>query len=335
MRKVLSLLTVVIVSAYPAWADVPLVRVGKTSSAPRIDGKLNDVTWQRSVAVSDFSIIGGKRPATEATQVRLAYDAQNLYVGWRCNESLLKVAQQRMHEVRSQAKTRDDDVLGDDSVLLFLQPDASGTVYEFNVNSIGTLFDARSRQSDLWGARDASWNAAGAQVASVREDGFWTSELALPWKALGRSTPPTEESVWKIILSRRAAGRNESSTWNQSEAPVLHLVSGWGEMVFGNAVPGLSPQLLADFEAGKSTLTVQLASLPSQRVDIEGVVTESGRTTWFQGSATASEKPVTIQIPITARAIVSNGNGALGTRKDTCSIAHRRLCSRRKVLWHA
>jgi hypothetical protein len=113
--------------------DVPLVRIGKTTSAPVIDGKLDDAAWKQSIAVSDFSITGSKTPAAQSTQVRFVYDNQNLYVSWRCEESLLIVAQQRMHEVRINAKKLDDDVLSDDSVVLFLQPGLNSKMREFDI----------------------------------------------------------------------------------------------------------------------------------------------------------------------------------------------------------
>src|SRR5690348_13104259 len=124
--SVFSALSILMLSSCSAKAQpqnvTPLVRIGSTTIAPVIDGKLDDAAWKQSVSVGDFFVTGSKTLANEATHVRFLYDAQNLYVSWRCEESLLVIAQQRMHEVRVNAKKLDDDVLSDDSLELFLQP---------------------------------------------------------------------------------------------------------------------------------------------------------------------------------------------------------------------
>jgi hypothetical protein len=145
-------------------SDGPLVRIGEAASAPKINGKLDDAAWQQSVTVSDFTVVATRQLAAEPTQVKFAYDKQNLYVAWRCEESLLTVAQQRIHEVKTDAKTHDSDVLADDSVLMFLQPAADGVVYEFNLNSIGTLFDSRNKRDTLWASRRHSARGSGRWV---------------------------------------------------------------------------------------------------------------------------------------------------------------------------
>jgi hypothetical protein len=265
--------------------DTPLVRIGKAATAPVIDGSLDDAAWKEGVVAADFALSGSDTPAREATQVRFAYDAANLYVAWRCEESLLVVAQQRMHEVKANAKKPDDDVLSDDSVLLFVQPGGSGAMYEFDVNSIGTLFDARSEKSDLWGARDASWNS-GAKAAGAQEDGYWTAELAIPWSALGLNAPPAGGDSWPLGLARHAAGRGESSAWNQSAEAALHKMKNFGALVFGDRVPAVEAQSLPEFEAGRSNFKVR--AVPEVKVDVE--LTGDKKATPFSGGRAAARK---------------------------------------------
>lgn len=297
----LSILSLCALSIFPAFAqspaslNAPLVRIGKAVPPPAIDGKLDDAAWKQSVAINEFSVTGSKSPAAERAQVRFVYDDQNLYVSWRCEESLLRVEQQRMHEVKADAKKLDGDVFGDDCVLLFVQPNRDGTVYEFDVNSIGTLFDARSRANDLWKARDASWNSA-AKAAAMREDGFWTAELAIPWKAFGPDKPANDAS-WLINLQRRAAGRGESSSWATNNSPSIHLFDHWGDLVFGQSIPEISAQPLTNFQAGKSTFEARVSSL-NKPLEFTIDLIDDKKVSSFQGSI----HPASIQnikIPIT------------------------------------
>src|SRR5690606_14368387 len=155
---------------------------------------------------------------------------------------------------------QDEDLLGDDSVVLFLQPGNNAKMREFDINSIGTLFDAQSDKNDLWKTRDASWNS-GATTAAVQEDGYWTAEIAIPWKAFGLNAAPANGDSWALGLARHAVGRGESSSWNQNDSAAIHLMQNFGALIFDDQVPQIAPQPIPAFEAGKSTFTVH-ASQP-------------------------------------------------------------------------
>jgi len=272
--------------------DIPLVRIDKTSAAPVIDGKTDDAAWKQSIAVGDFSIIGSKAPAAQQTKVKFVYDNQNLYISWRCEESLLVIAQQRMHEVKVNAKQSDDDVLSDDSVVLFLQPGQNAKMREFDINSIGTLFDAESGKNDLWGTRNAAWNS-GAKAAAVQEDGYWTAELAIPWNAFGLNAPPAMNTSWTLGLAHHAAGRGENSSWNQNDEHSIHLMKNFGELIFDDNVPAITAAMLAPFEAGKSNFAVQ----SSAKIDVDVRLISDGKTQPFTAAGTGN-----IDIPLSTNA---------------------------------
>lgn len=272
-------------------SQTPLVRIGKTAIAPIIDGNLDDAAWKQSVTVEDFSITGSKTPAAQSTQVRFVYDAQNLYVSWRAEESLLVIAQQRMHEVRINAKKHDEDVLSDDSVVLFLQPGDNAKMREFNINSIGTLFDAQSDRDDLWKTRDASWNS-NATSAAVQEDGYWTAELAIPWKAFDLSNAPATSASWTVGLARHATGRGESLSWNQNDSAAIHLMQNFGTLLFDEQVPEITPQPISAFEAGKSTFRVQV----SQPVEINVELTGDKKAQRFNSSNLLATQQIAVPV---------------------------------------
>jgi hypothetical protein len=62
--------------------DVTAVR----AAALAVDGRLDEPAWQRAAPISNFYQRERNEglPATERTEVRVLYDDQRLYVGFRC-----------------------------------------------------------------------------------------------------------------------------------------------------------------------------------------------------------------------------------------------------------
>ena len=61
--------------------DRPTVRPTRTDTPPDIDGRLDDEVWKTAALITEFvqqSPLDGA-PATEETEVYVAYDADNLY----------------------------------------------------------------------------------------------------------------------------------------------------------------------------------------------------------------------------------------------------------------
>ena len=232
------------------------VRVVKTSVAPVIDGKPGDACWKGAVAVGDFLTYNAFTPLAEPTNVRFLHDATHLYVLMEAQEPVLEVAAQRRHEIIAKATERNGKVLRDDSGMVLLSPEGSEEGYEFSVNTLGTLVDARCEMSDLRNTRDVSWNSD-VDVAARQEDGYWVAELAIPLADLG-VTSSVEGQRWQAIVARIAKSRGEMGTWNHSlngaHAPVTT-----GTLLFGEPSVGLIPaKPLRTLEAGLNALDVTL-----------------------------------------------------------------------------
>jgi hypothetical protein len=234
----------------------PMVCVVKTSEAPVVDGKAEDPCWKCAVSVMDFLAYNTFTPLAEPTGVRFLYDATHLYVLVVAQESVLDVAAQRRHEIRAKATDRDGKVLRDDSCMVLLSPEGSEEGYEFSVNTLGTLVDARCRMNDLWSTRNISWNAD-VDVAVRQEDGYWVAELAIPLADLGVSLPIAGQE-WKAIVARIGQTRGELGTWNHSLAGA-HRPETTGMLVFGESSVGLVPvKPLRTLEIGRDALDVAL-----------------------------------------------------------------------------
>src|SRR5262245_48077723 len=84
-----ALICTVMVSALMAQSDVRIARAQRVLTAPVLDGNVNDAVWQSIVPIDGFiqsEPLEGQ-PATERTEVRIAYDEETLYVAVMCFDS--------------------------------------------------------------------------------------------------------------------------------------------------------------------------------------------------------------------------------------------------------
>ena len=185
----------------------PLAVVAKTATGPVLDGRPDDPCWQNTVACGGFLRVGTTIPAEAPTTVRLCYDDRNLYALVECSEPILNTAQQRRHEFAAKVTIRDGKVAADDSAVLLLDPDNTGLqVYDFTVNALGTIDDARCQSPDLWATRDGKWNSGASAKGQIGED-EWSVEIAIPFADLGRT--PQVGDTWQASLGRIAKARKE------------------------------------------------------------------------------------------------------------------------------
>ena len=61
--------------------DVPRAVIYRTTEPPQIDGQLADPVWETATHITDFVQIApvAGAPGTDATEVWMAYDSDNLY----------------------------------------------------------------------------------------------------------------------------------------------------------------------------------------------------------------------------------------------------------------
>lgn len=133
-------------------------------------------------------------------------------------------------------KTRRDDSLWEEDVFeVFLaREDPPHTYYEFEVNPLGTLFDAcilspRLRRPTI--CVDVAWDCPGFRARVVRRDGRWSSTLTIPLSPLGEGEIPRR---WRANFFRvdRGATRqgDEYSSWSPTLAtpPDFHDATRFG-----------------------------------------------------------------------------------------------------------
>jgi len=210
----------------------------RTAGPIRVDGKLDEPSWQRAPRSRAFVDIVTGEPAWFDTHVKLLWDDTCLYFGFTVPET----------DVWATLTKRDSRIYEDNDVEVFIA--GRDAYYEFEINALDTIyevfwiwkdilkpgsiyygvpeFDPKTRRTTTlsgvgghihprgarWGFMD--WDFPGL-LDAVHVDGTlnqrddadkgWSIELAFPWKGLswladGRSLPPRDGDVWRIDCSR-------------------------------------------------------------------------------------------------------------------------------------
>jgi len=181
----------------------------EAAEAPTIDGDLSDPIWQKAEPITEFYQTDPDegQPATERTDVRFLYDAENLYVYVYSYDT-------HPERIRGTSKNRDGNFGGDDTIRVYLDPsNTRRNGYQFVLNSLGGRLD-QLIQNNTDFVRE--WNAIWAGSARVVDDG-WTAEMAIPFKDL--SFDPTKPD-WVIEFSREIRHKNERVRWSSISAAV-------------------------------------------------------------------------------------------------------------------
>jgi hypothetical protein len=168
----------------------------------RVDGRLEESLYSATPPMSDFVQLEPRAgtPATERTDVWVAFDGDNVYVTVRAWES--EPDRMIVNETR-----RDNlNILQNENFAFVLD-----TYYDrrngivFNVNPLGGRMDGQvTNEADYNGDWNPVWN-----LAVGRFDGGWTVEAALPFKSL--RYVPGPDQVWGFNARRINRWKNETS----------------------------------------------------------------------------------------------------------------------------
>ncbi len=176
--------------------------IPRVSAPPRIDGKLDDPAWRTATKLGNFSEInpGDNTHPSEDTEVLVAFDADNLYIGFVCHET-------DPGDIR--ATVTDHDNIGKDDfagVLIDTFKDQQ-TSYEFFVNPFGIQFDQRRSNAGEDATFDTVWESAG-EINSIG----WTAEMAIPFRSLRFPNRSVQE--WGVHFLRiRPRISREQISW--------------------------------------------------------------------------------------------------------------------------
>jgi hypothetical protein len=198
----------------------PVLSCPLVESRPYLDGKLDDPCWQQAPAAK-LSDAAGKTREQYPTEVRLAHDAEFLYVAVRCGHPAGEA------EVPSKVRTRDSDLRGFDRVSLLLDLDRDySTCYHLQIDRRGCVAE------DCWG--DRTWDPRWF-VAVRHEPAAWVAEVAIPLAALS-GDGVTSGRAWAANVVRVLPGRGVQAWSLPAEAPEESLrPEGMGLLLFTQA----------------------------------------------------------------------------------------------------
>jgi hypothetical protein len=171
-------------------------RVVPATSEIRIDAVLDDAAWS---AAEPFDLPyewlpGDNTPPPVETECRVAYDADNLYIGCRAFDP-------DPSAIRAHVTDRDDmeQIPRDDQIGFLLDTfNDQRRAFQFRVTALGVQADAIISSSR--GFEDFSWDAIWSSAGRITEDGY-VVELALPLRAL-RFSRVAGEQTWGFIAFR-------------------------------------------------------------------------------------------------------------------------------------
>ncbi|MFQ6096960.1 MAG: carbohydrate-binding family 9-like protein [Armatimonadota bacterium] len=216
-----------------------------TGGVSVVDGSLADAGWRPIAWTSEFQRWDGEAARTR-TRAKLAWDDQNLYVAFECQD----------RDLQGTMTARDDNLWEQDEVVeLFADAGDDQQEYlEFEVNPRGALLDLiipyRGRPRTLQGSKN--WDSKGWCVGvethgtignSLDVDGGWTCEMAIPLRDFldAPNQPPEPGDVWRINLYRvdKDGTKVEFQAWSPTltEEPNFHVPERFGRLVFAEASP--------------------------------------------------------------------------------------------------
>jgi hypothetical protein len=199
----------------------------KTADSPNLEVSALSVT-QRLVELPRLQL----RDARDGREPRLSTSVR---VGLREGVLLVRF-DARDAGVVATLTERDAPLWREDVVEVFLSPeDPSRVYYEFEVNPLGALFDARVVSPDLSRATmkvEPAWTCPGFSARVRRGPATWSALLRIP---LSPMTPAPIPSLWRANFYRVDRGKlDEYSAWSPTftDPPDFHVPSRFGSLSF-------------------------------------------------------------------------------------------------------
>ena len=195
----------------------PLYPATRVDEAPELDGYLDDPVWANLPVINRFiqQIPDEGMPASEKTEVKIAYDETNLYIAARCYDTEPeKIIANEMRRDLVSISTKDD------SFAVFLD-----TFHDYR-NSYIFIVTPKGSMHDILSTDGVQFNQDWDTVWDVRtriDDKGWTVEMVIPFKSLRYNT--TRSTMWGINLRRIIIRKNEHSFLTQIPAE-MGLVGG-------------------------------------------------------------------------------------------------------------
>jgi len=207
--------------------DARSVQAVRATEPIVLDGRLDEAVWKTNPPATGFKQIDPEEgsPATEATEVWVAYDDHALYVAAFCRDSEPSKILKRLG--------RRDAQTDSDWFMVAVDPyfdKRSG--YAFYANPAGSITDA-ALSNDV--NEDDSWDGVWETKSAVNGDG-WTIEIRIPFNQI--RFPKKDDYVWGVNFKRMIRRKNEQAIFNWSPKTETASVSRFARL---EGLRGISP----------------------------------------------------------------------------------------------
>ena len=210
------------------WATLPI----------RIDGRIDDIAWDKAQVLDDFVVFWQKRKAKTATRARLLWNDRYLFF----------MAEMEDTDLFADVKEPNGITWENDVFELFFKPaDAKLAYYEFQVNAANTPLELFLPSRGSGGYRRFAQASRLGMESAVRLQGTlnkwddrdkgWTVEGRIPWsafKATGGRPKPGDK--WRFALCRydysKDFDRPELSSTAPLTQPDFHRYEDYGVLTF-------------------------------------------------------------------------------------------------------
>ncbi len=215
----------------------------------KIDGKLDESSWQKAAPTDPFVDISGEGFPTPKyqTTARMLWDDDYLYVGAVLEEE----------DIKARLTQRDTIIYYDNDFEVFIDPDGDGHQYfEIETNARGVIFDLMlDRPYRSGGSFMVQWDCPGLKTAihhagtlnkSKDTDKYWSVEMAIPRGALTMNfdNPLKAGNTWRINFSRvqwlKEKGPEENWVWSPTGKIDMHMPDRWGYLHLVDKTVGTS-----------------------------------------------------------------------------------------------
>jgi hypothetical protein len=181
---------------------------------PVLDGVLDEPFWGEALVLRDFEqcVPVAHGTPTERTELLLAYDERNLYVGLRCYD-------RDPAGIRATQRSRDANLDPDDRVeMLFDTFGDKRNAFWFQLGAAGSLGDALlSRNGSNF---NKPWDTIWYGEARITDEG-WFGEIRIPFASINFDP---EQETWGFNARRFVRRRTEEIRWAGAE-PRLRFFS--------------------------------------------------------------------------------------------------------------
>ena len=169
----------------------------------RIEGRLDDPAWQSAENIR-FYIPETLADPVSQTEARILWDDNYLYVGFKAYDK----------DIWSYLTDQDSQTCTEDCLEFFFKPyENIDSYYNFEINALGTVYDALNLKRGAGSHRWARWDCENLKLAVTINgeinnpdiiDDYWQLEIAVPFASLPtlKGAVPQHGDVWMFHLAR-------------------------------------------------------------------------------------------------------------------------------------